>query len=103
MDTYRSSGRVGIRTLPLFALMTGIAAILAWLYQGLTRWIPIIQLNVVTVVGFACVVAGFMVMAVHAGNCRNRFVALLLSLPATLAILGASYYWAFSHVAGIIA
>src|SRR5947209_5400303 len=103
MDTYRPSGRVGIRTLPWFAFVAGFGALLAWLYEALTRWIPIIQLNIVTVAGFACVIGGLTALAVNVGRCRSRLVALLLALPATVTVLAASYYWAFSHVAGIIA
>jgi len=102
MDVYRPSGKLEPRTLVMFAVSAGLGGLLAWLYQGLTRWIPWIQLNLLTVAVFAVVAGGLMMLAVKLGNCRNRFVAVLLAVPASLAILAASYYWAYRHVAGII-
>jgi hypothetical protein len=103
MDLYRPSGKLEPRTLVMFAVAAGIGALLAWPYQGLTRWIPWLQLNLITVAAFGFVVGGLMSFAVHSGNCRNRFAAVLFAVPASLAILAASYYWAYRHVEGIIA
>jgi hypothetical protein len=103
VDVYDPSGKVEFRTLPLFAFAAAVGALLAWLYQALTRWIPFIQLNIITVAMFGFVVGGLMTFAVHSGHCRSRFVAALFALPASLAILAASYYWAYRHMAGVIA
>ena len=103
LETYRPSGFFRLTTILLFAAALVGAVLLAWVYQLLCRWIPIIYLNLLSCVGFAFAVGGAAMMAVRWGHCRNRALALILALPLAAGALAASYGWEYWRVLGEVA
>ena len=93
--SYRASGRIGALTLPLFAAGIVAAAGTAWLYQMGMTWIPYIYVNLVLCGLFGAGIGVAGAFAVRRGNCRNRVVALALTLPLAAGGIAASYYWAY--------
>jgi hypothetical protein len=103
ISRYRPSGIPGALTVPLFALATGAAVLLAWVYQFLTSWIPFIQLNALIVLAYAGAVAGLTNYAARKGLCRSRAVAVLLALPVAAVAVAATYYWGWQSTIDTIA
>jgi hypothetical protein len=98
---YQPSGFFRPTTIVGFAAAIVVAALLAWLYQLLARWIPIIYLNILLCIGFAACVGGLGMFAVRAGHCRNRAVALVLALPLAGGAVAATYYWDYQHLLSV--
>ncbi len=100
---YRASGRLGPLTIALFAAATVAGAGVAWLYEMGMTWIPYIYVNLVLcgLFGAGLGVAG--AFAVRRGHCRNRIVAVALTVPLALAAVGASYYWAYQSTVARVA
>jgi hypothetical protein len=89
---YSPSGFLRPITVALFAGATLAGVVLAWPYQLLLNWIPLVYLNLITVVGFGLGLGALGSWAVRRGHCRNRAVALLLALPLFALPLAMSYY-----------
>src|SRR5262249_6428279 len=102
-DTYRPSGFFRVTTVLLFAVALAGAALLAWLYQLLMRWIPFIYVNGVICGGFALAIGGASVIALRWGHCRNRPLALVLTLALAGGALAASYGWEYRGVLAAVA
>jgi hypothetical protein len=101
--SYRASGRFSPLTFALFAAAIVAAAGAAWLYQALMTWIPYIYVNFILCAGFGAALGVAGAYAVRRGHCRNRIVALVLSIPLAAAGIGASYYWAYRSTLSAIA
>jgi hypothetical protein len=93
LPTYRPSGGLSplVFVFALGALVAG--GLLAFVYQGLLNWIPIIQLKFLATFGFGGALLGSLSWLTHAGHCRNRPVAYLLALVIGAGALYASYWW----------
>jgi hypothetical protein len=86
------------RLLPTLALAL-LAAVggagVAWLYQHLIDWIPLIYLGFLFTVGFAFVLALGLFFALKAGHCRSRVVGWFFALVVGVSGVAASHVWAY--------
>ena len=78
LDSYQPSGRVGKSTLVWTLTGLLIAVGLAWLYQRLLDWIPLIYINFLLTLGSGFALGVITAMIVGLGHCRNVVVALVL-------------------------
>ena len=92
---YRPSGYFRITTIPYVLGVAVAAALVAWLYQMLLRWIPFIYINLVIAALFAGLVGFAGAVAMRAGHCRNRLLAYTIALPLAAAPVAASHYWSY--------
>ncbi|MEZ4398560.1 MAG: hypothetical protein R3B06_00970 [Kofleriaceae bacterium] len=95
LPSYRPSGRISPRYVPMAAIALGLVIVAAWPYQKLITWIPFIYLNAVVYGVFLAVVWGASTLAARYGNNRNRLVAAVVGATIGLAAVGASHYVAY--------
>jgi len=95
LPKYEPSGR--FRPTAIVALIGAIVAgvLVAWVYQALVRWIPLIILKAFAVVGFGFAVGMLSMMTVSIGHVRNRMVGALLGVLVATGSLVGSYGWAY--------
>jgi hypothetical protein len=95
--TYLPSGRFSAAVLLWFAIAVSAGVGLAWLYQMLHEWIPLVYASMLWCVGFGASLGALGASAVRRSHCRNRGLALLLALPLALVPVAASHYWGYRH------
>jgi hypothetical protein len=103
LTTYNPSGFFRPLTLVRAVAAAATAAVLAWPYQALVRWIPFIYLNAILCGMFAALVAALGMWAIKTGHCRNRAIALLIALPIAATAVGATYFWDLRHAVTAVA
>ena len=94
-ETYKPSGRFGVMVIPMLLVAMAIAAGLAFVYQYLLDWIPIIYITVLVTVGagFALSMIGTFVCSM--GHCRNRMLAFLVGLLLAVTFLGGKFWFQY--------
>jgi hypothetical protein len=104
IETYRHSGRIDAMTIPV-GLVGGlvISVAMAWVYQLAVDWIPLIYVSVLCTLGFGFGFGFAMTFLLQKLNCRNRFVAGLLTLILAGVGLAASFGFAYLRTVGELA
>ena len=94
-ETYQPSGKFGTLTIPLILLGMLVAAALAFVYQLLLQFIPLIYINFLVTVfsGIGLGVIGTWI--VNTGHSRNRMIAILTGVVLALTALSAKYYFQY--------
>jgi hypothetical protein len=95
LPRYTPSGFFRPLTFALFLAATLGGALVAWGYQILMDWMPLIYLSILVCMGFGFALGFAGAWAIKTGHCRNRMIALLLALPLLAGSLAATYYWEF--------
>jgi hypothetical protein len=79
----------------LLAGMTGAVA-LAFVYQYLLEWIPLIYINFLVTLGLGLVLGSLGVVVVKSGSIRNALVAALFGILFAAAAISAKYYFQYT-------
>ncbi len=93
LPRYQPSGFIRPTAVALFLAATVCAALVAWPYQLLVRWIPVIQLQWLGTVAFGAGLGFAAAWAIKTGHCRNMLLGVALALPLGLMAVAASHYW----------
>jgi len=96
-ETYKPSGRFGIMVIPILLVGLAVAVGLAYVYQFLLDWIPLIYITVLVTIGggFALSVLGSFVCSW--GHCRNRMLAFLVGILMMVTFLGAKFWFQYQN------
>lgn len=92
---YRASGRTTLLFVGLMALVAALAVLVAWPYQAIARWMPLIYGNLAL---YAGVVVGMMMaieFAADLGKNRSRVAGVLAAVAVAGAFVVASHYWTY--------
>ena len=95
-QTYKPSGRFGPLTIPLALLGIALAIALAFVYQLLLSWIPLIWINFLATLGLGIALGTIGASLVGISQCRNTLIGLLLGIALTFAAVGGKFY--FQHM-----
>lgn len=88
---YRPSGKFGLSVLPLTLLAVAVVVGIAYVYQLLLEWIPLIYINFLLTLGIGVVVGAIGTQIVNASKVRNQVLAAGLVLTLVVALLGAKF------------
>lgn len=94
LPRYEPNGRFRPALAGFTALALGGLVPLAWAYQAIVTFVPLL-VKLVAVPVFAMALSLLAWMVLRAGHCRSRGLALLVGLLLSMTALGASYGWAF--------
>ncbi|MFK7768954.1 MAG: hypothetical protein AB8B55_17160 [Mariniblastus sp.] len=94
-ETYKASGRFGPLTIPLLIGGIAIAIGLAFVYQLLIEWIPIIYISFLATLGFGVLLGMIGTGIINIGQCRNVLVGMLIGVVLSLAAVGGKFF--FQH------
>jgi len=94
-ETYKPSGRSGVMVFPALLVGMIVVAALAFVYQFLLEWIPIIYVNVLLTVGAGFAVVFIGVLICSFGHCRNRVLGFLVGVLLTVSFLGVKFWFQY--------
>lgn len=103
LPTYRPSGAPGAATAGWVLAAAAALAAGSWLYVGLLRWVPWIQVCMLVSFAFAGATGGLAWWAMRKGPCRSRLAGALSGLALAAVALGGSYGWAWHHTLSRVA
>ena len=92
---YKPSGRTSPRLLPFALIAIAVAIGLAWPYQALINWVPLIYINLVVYVVFGGLLLAITRMACASGHNRNRILGALIGIAVATGGIGASHYFSY--------
>jgi hypothetical protein len=95
LTRYKPSGKTSARILPTALVGAALGVGLAWPYQAVIKWVPLIYINLVVWLVFAALVGGIVAFACSIGHNRNRFIGVLAGASIAVAAVGASHYWGY--------
>jgi hypothetical protein len=97
LPRYSPSGFFRPTTFVFFLAAAAGALAVSFFYQLGMHYIPrlSIYLSIAVCVGFGFALGAAAGWAVKAGHCRNRLIALMMTLPLAGALLGGSFLWAY--------
>lgn len=102
-ETYRPSGAFS----PLFILYLVLAIVLsaaiAFLYELLLYWIPLIYITFLITIGFGFAVGVLGVLAINLGHVRNMAVGLMIGLLIGCGGIAAKYWFQYERFISIVA
>jgi hypothetical protein len=93
LERYEPSGSAGSAWLPLLAGATVAAAGVAWVYQRIVDWIPLIYVSFLATLGFGMLLGLAAREVVRRGEVRSRSLALVTTVVLVLGAWAASFYW----------
>ena len=96
-ETYRESGRFGELTIPGIVGCAVVGAGLAWVYQRLVDWVPLIYVNFLLTLGFGIALGVLVAWVLKRVKNRNRTIMIVTVLATVLAADAASFYWAYRN------
>lgn len=97
-DTYQPSGRIGVLTYGLLLLGLVLAGLLAFVYQLLLEWIPLIYVSFLFTLGFGFVLGVIGAFIVNTGRCRNVAFAALIGILLAITGLGSKFWFQYQHL-----
>jgi hypothetical protein len=100
LPRYAPSGFFRPLTFALFLAATVAGMAVAWGYQLLMDWMPLIYLSILVCMGFGFLLGFAGAWAIKTGHCRNRMIALLLAVPLVGGSIAATYYWEYQRFIG---
>jgi hypothetical protein len=97
LPRYSPSGFFRPTTFVFFLGAAAGALVVSWLYQLGMHWIPRVSmyLSILVCLGFGFALGAAAGWAVERGHCRNRAIALLLTLPLAGALQAGSFVFAY--------
>ncbi len=95
---YKPSGRVGPVTLLLTLGGILIAIILAYFYQLLLDWIPLIYINFLLTLGAGFALGMIGSFVVYTGHCRNQLVGGLVGVLLATSFIGAKFWFQYRSI-----
>jgi hypothetical protein len=97
MQTYKESGKVGAMTVPGVVGCVAVGVGLAWLYQKLIDWIPLIYVNFLVTLGFGIALGAVVAALLRATKNRSRAI-MIVAVAATATVAdAASFYWSYRN------
>ncbi len=97
-NVYQPSGAIGFKTLPLIIAGIFLTIVLAFVYQFLLEWIPLIYVNFLLTLGMGIGVGMIGSFVVKSGHCRNWLIAGLVGMIFFLSGLGAKYWFQYQRM-----
>ena len=94
-QTYKPSGRCGFLTIPLIFLAIGATIPLAFVYQLVLNFIPIIYVNFLATMGMGYALARIGIFVVQSGKVRNLLVTGALAVTLVFSALGAKFFFQY--------
>ena len=94
-DVYKPSGGIGVKTYPLILVGIPLAIALAFVYQLLLEWIPLIYISFLITIGMGTGLAMIGSFIVNKGHVRNVMFAGLIGLILATCGLGAKYWFQY--------
>ena len=101
-ETYKPSGGFGIALLPLILIGAAIAIGVAFVYQLLLNWIPLIYVNFLLTLGVGALLSFVAVTICFYGHCRNRMLGFLVGLLLATSFLGAKFWFQYQTAYPIV-
>ena len=94
-QTYKPSGRCGFLAIPLIFIAVGAAIPLAFVYQLVLNFIPIIYVNFLATMGIGYALGRVGMFVVQSGKVRNLIVAGVLAVALVFSALGAKFFFQY--------
>lgn len=102
-ETYKPSGRFGLSTFPAILIGMALVVAMAYVYQLLLEWIPLIYINFLLTLGVGIGVGMITTFIVHYCSIRNPIMAGALGLVLCLTCLGAKFWFQYNAIIAVAA